>query len=38
MEEGDDEWMIGSGQNLLLGQSSLDFVALDHFLFGQHYP
>ena len=29
--------MIAGGQNLLLGQSTLNLVPLDHLLFAQHY-
>lgn len=35
MIEGDDEWMVAGGQDLLLGQRSLDLVALDHLLLAE---
>ena len=34
--EGDDERVVGGGEDLLLGERALDLVALDHLLFRQH--
>ena len=35
MVQGDNEGMVAGGQNLLLGQCSLDLVSLDHLLLAE---
>jgi hypothetical protein len=35
--ESNNKGMVAGSQNLLLGEGTLDLVALDHFLLAQHY-
>lgn len=36
MVKRDNKRVVAGGENLLLGESALDLVALDHFLFAQN--
>jgi hypothetical protein len=36
MVESDDKRMVACSENFLLREGSLNFVPLDHFLFGEH--